>query len=501
MKRLRYKIIIFIVDAIGMILELVASRLISPYFGSSNTVWTSVIGIILLSTSLGNYIGGKIADKQEQKEKLKLTLVISSLFILLIPLIQNEILTLISNFIASEKIGAIIVAVVLFFGPSMFLGIVNPILIKLELDSIENVGKITGQMSAIGTIGGLTGTFLGGFVLVPNIGSIYILYVLNIIVCLIIPLVEFKIKDKFNIYIVISIIFSIIFMSGALNQNSNNGELVLEGEFEKQLSMDTQYGRVLIYNTLFAKQPVRILNIDSGYESATFIEEDKINELVFGYTKLYDLMFQCKDNIQDVLLIGGAGYSYPKYFISHYPNKNIDVVEIDPDVTEIAKKYFFLDKLIKDYDLENNKRLGLITADGRVYLNNTSKKYDVILNDAFSGYNPAKTLTTVEAVRSVKKSLNEGGAYLSNVIGSLDDSKNSKFLKAEINTIKQVFKNVYLIMVDRTDESQISNNMVIGTDRDLEFENSFNIEIDDNEIIITDDYCPVDSILPEKGRR
>ena len=286
-------------------------------------------------------------------------------------------------------------------------------------------------------------------------------------------------------------------MNLSLNKNNNNSDLVLDGNLESTTSLDTQYGRVLIYNMYLENNLVRILNIDSGYESGTFLEEGKVNDLVFNYTKCYNLMFDCKEDIQDVLLIGGAGYSYPKYFISHYEDKNMDVVEIDKDITEVAKKYFFLDKLIKDYDLENSHRLGLINSDGRVYLNENSKKYDAILNDAFSGTNPAKTLTTIEAVTNIKKSLNEGGVYLTNIVGSIDGGKNSKFLKAEVNTINQVFKNVYIIPTENKPAASVINNMVIATDKDIEFKDAINIEIDKNEIIITDDYCPVDSLLPE----
>ena len=207
-----------------------------------------------------------------------------------------------------------------------------------------------------------------------------------------------------------------------------------------------------------------MLNIDSGYESATFTDESKVNELVFDYTKFYDLMFNANIEINNTLLIGGAGYSYPKYYISHYPNKTMDVVEIDNKITEIAKKYFFLDKLIKDYDLENNQRLNLINEDGRVYLNNNAKKYDAILNDAFSGSSPAKTLTTIENVRNVKKSLSKNGVYLTNIISSLE-GKNSKFIQAEVNTLKHVFKNVYVIPCNyQNDLEKTQNNMVIATD-------------------------------------
>ena len=86
MKKYRYEVILFIVDAISMILELIASRVLSPYFGNSNIVWTSVIGMILLSNSIGNYIGGKIADKDRNVNNLKVILFSSAMLIFVIPI-------------------------------------------------------------------------------------------------------------------------------------------------------------------------------------------------------------------------------------------------------------------------------------------------------------------------------------------------------------------------------------------------------------------------------
>lgn len=378
------------------------------------------------------------------------------------------------------------------------MGIITPIILRLKVENFETVGKVSGKMSAIATMGGIVGTFLGGFVLIPNIGSCNILFVLTIILVCLIPLVNYKIKDKSTIFVIVMIIISLISFNLYVNKNNAEGDKILEEQNENHvIYQDTQYGKVIIYNSVSNNQNIRILNIDSGYESATFTDEEKVNELVSEYTKYYDLMFKAKIDINNTLLIGGAGYSYPKYYISHYTNKDMDVVEIDGKITEIAKKYFFLDKLIKDYDLENNKRLNLITEDGRVYLNNNTKKYDAILNDAFSGVTPAKTLTTIENVKNIKKSLNDGGVYLTNIISSLD-GENSKFIKAEVNTLKQVFKNVYVIPCNyKEDIYSVQNNMVIATDEDLTYENSYDLNISDNEIIITDEYCPIDSLVPQ----
>lgn len=505
MKKYRYETIIFTVDAICMILELIASRVISPYFGNSNIVWTSVIGIILLSSSIGNYLGGLIADKKEVNKSLKIILMLTALSIFIIPILQRNVLIFISQAISDIKIGAVLAAIILFFVPSLLMGVLTPIIVKLKLDSMETAGKVAGRITAIATIGGIVGTFLGGFVLIPSYGSIHILYVLTIIVALLMPAVNWKLKDKSNVFTLVIIIVSIVLMIGNIKENNQNGKDVLEGvtkDTSDYVSYDTQYGRVLIYNAKRNNENIRMLNIDSGYESATYTDEGKQNDLVFAYTKFYDLMFKANIDIKDTMIIGGAGYSYPKYFISHYNNKNMDVVEIDAGITEIAKKYFYLDKLIKDYNIEQNHRLNLITADGRTYLNDTSKKYDAILNDAFSGDSPAKTLTTVEAVTKIKNALNNDGVYLTNIISSLEGD-DSKFIRAEVNTLKKVFKNVYVVPCNTLDDLEIAqNSMVIATDDELNLEGikTYDLKINDDEIVLTDDYCPVDTLIPQIKR-
>ena len=496
-KKNRFKFIVFFIDAIGMILELVASRILSPYFGNSNVVWTSIIGIILLSGSIGNFLGGKIADEGNTEKKLKIIFLILVCFIFVIPIINEKILGIIILYISHIKLGAILGTIILFLFPSMLIGFINPIILKIELKNIESVGKTSGKLYAISTLGGIFGTFLGGFFLIPNIGSVYILFFLTIIVLLLIPIIDMNFKNIFNYFIVILTVILIIIMNVYIIKNNSNGKKVLNGNKNTYVSYDTQYGRVIIYNSTYNNENIRILNIDSGYESATYTDEDKIYDLVFKYTQNYNLMFEANKEIKNTMLIGGAGYSYPKYYISNYKDKNIDVVEIDGDITQIAKKYFYLDKLIKEYNLEENKRLNLINEDGRVYINNTQKKYDAILNDAFSGTSPAKLLTTLEAVSNIKKCLNENGVYLTNIISSLEGD-NSKFIRAEVNTIKQIFKNVYVIPCDSVDDVQrIQNNMVIATDYFIDFEGVYELNLKDNEIIITDAYCPVDTLIPQ----
>ena len=497
MKKYRFEIIIFIVDAIVMILELIASRLLSPYFWNSNIVRTSVIWIILLSSSLWSYLGWQIADKKYKERSLKIILIWTALIIFLIPFIQKFILTNIATNISSIKLWAILSTILIFFLPSFCMGTVNPIILKLKLENLHTAGKTAGKISAIWTIWAIVGTFLWGFVLVPNFWSNNIIFVLTIILLVTVFLVNCNIKEKSNIFIIIMAIISYLAFVWFSTWNLDKEDYILSWIKNMIISHDTEYWSVRIYNTSKSWENIRILNIDGWFESATFTDEGKEYELVFDYTKYYNKMFDANTNINNVLLIWGWGYSYPKYYISHYTWKKMDVVEIDGKITDIAKKYFYLDKLIQDFDLTNNKRLNLINDDWRTYLNNNNILYDAILNDAFAWDNPAKTLTTLENIKNIKKSLQKNWLYLTNIISSLEWNK-SRFLRAEVNTMKKIFNNVYIIPCNSKDNLYNAQNiMVIASDDDLSFDDTYDLILNENEIVITDDYCPIDNLISD----
>ena len=494
MKKFRFEILIFTVEFVYMVLELVASRILSPHFGNSNLVWTVVIGIILLSGSIGNFLGGKIADKDNKEHHLKLVLLAISIAILITALIHQSLATLVSLLIQSTSIGSIITTIILFFVPSLFIGFISPIVLKLKLENIEVAGATAGRLNAIATIGGITGTFVGGFLLIPNIVSSYILYMLVMILVCLVPLVDLKLKSWTNLFVSTLLIASIVLLSVNIAINKQNAERILNGEIGYTYTYDTEYGHVQIYNCNEGIEKTRVLKVGNGHESATYTEYSRRYELVHEYLKYYNLMFEAGIDIDSTLMIGGGGYSYPKYFISTYLDKSMDVVEIDGQVTEIAKDFFYLDTLIDEFDLDKTQRLRLITDDGRVYLNKNHKKYDVILNDAFSGVEPVATLTTIEAINHIKKSLTKDGLYMTNVIASIDGGR-SAFLKAEINTLNKIFKNTFVIPCSfLNDTTTVQNYMVIATDKNVTFENSVSLNLSKDEIVLTDNFCPVDQL-------
>ena len=231
--------------------------------------------------------------------------------------------------------------------------------------------------------------------------------------------------------------------------------------------IDTDYGTIQIEETTSRGEPVRLYRHNGAFSSGTFLREEKKYDIVFDYPKKYEEAFRFI-RVQRALMIGGAAYQYPKYFISHHEG-TMDVVEIDPWAEKIAREWFFLDDLYEEYNLEQNKRLNCITADARQFLAATDQKYDVIFNDAFSGSSPVMKLATLEAVTLMKEHLVPNGIYMSNAIGIVYGD-GSDFLKSVLATMQQVFRHVYVMYTNQEDRNGTTkgNYMVMATDQTVE---------------------------------
>lgn len=260
----------------------------------------------------------------------------------------------------------------------------------------------------------------------------------------------------------------------------------------------TRFGTALVFSVEDDHgDAVRVLNVGGMYQSATYLDE-RYADLVFEYYKLYDHMFEIEAQghpVRNVLMVGGGGYAYPKHLIAHYPNTRVDVVEIDPKITAIAERYFFLDRLIEEYETEENGRLGLQTGDGRAVLEALAAdpngvRYDAILNDSFRGKEPAASMTTVEAARAVKGCLVPGGLYLSNVVSALE-GHDARFMRAIVTTLRQVFAHVYVIPCDSDSFADKDNAMVIATDGDYALSDIWDFVTRADDPVLTDACNPV----------
>ena len=483
MKKYKLEIIVFLSGAIGMGLELIAARVLSPYVGSSNVVWTSIIGIILASMSLGYWIGGKKADKNANIDILSKILLTSALFTSAIPLLETAIVKQLAGMVGNLIIAAILCAIIVFSIPSFLLAMVSPFAVKIKSKEDDEIGTLSGRISSLSTIGSIVGTFLMGFVLIPNIGvsNINIGVTLTLVIMSIIAR-EKKDKKYICSTIILVCIMIVLMLLGKWIFKLSNPNILLD--------TDSQYSRIWVKEIQTEQGTYKTLQVDTGLESYINTET---GEMGAKYLRFYDLFEYFNKDAKSTLLIGGAAYTYPIHYLQKYTDKTIDVIEIDDKMTQIAVEQFGLNI--------NDKRLKVYNQDGRSYLNYSQNKYDTILIDAFKGLNAPFELTTYEALTNAKNMLNENGIVLTNIIASIE-GEDSDFIEYEYATYKAVFDDVKIFFVsnkDRTDKQNlilvgIKGNPEIDETKASEYWQYLDMEVTDfktDKPIVTDDFAPI----------
>lgn len=181
MKRNTLEVTVFICGAVVMAYEIIGSRMLGPYVGTSMFVWTSIIGVILLSLSLGYMWGGNIADYKPRADVLSMYIFIAGLFIILSTFIKDLLLDFLLNSISNVKVVSIISSILLFTVPSVLLGMVSPFAARIKMKSIEKSGSTVGNLYAISTVGSIIGVFLAGFYFIPTFKITNILLLLAIV--------------------------------------------------------------------------------------------------------------------------------------------------------------------------------------------------------------------------------------------------------------------------------------------------------------------------------
>jgi spermidine synthase len=479
--------VVFVSGALVMIYEIIGSRILAPFIGTSTYIWTSLIGVILGSLSLGYWFGGKMADRNPNLRVLSVVMFFGGAILSATILVQNIVLSIIASSTVRLEIKAIIAALILFAPASVLFGVVTPYAIRLKMQTVENAGKTVGRLYALSTVGSIFGTFLAGFFLLPFVGSLRTMYLLaGLMFGLSLLLAPFK-QNVQNIFLIL------LFPMAVLVNELFAYSLIVTN---KMHDFDTQYNRVQIYDSTenLTGKLIRVLLTDpNSTQSAMYLESD---DLALNYAKYYHLMRHFNPKFQKTLIIGGAAYSFPKEYLRSYPDKKIDVVEIDPQMTEAARKYF---------NLQDNPNLQIFHTDGRVFLNQNTTKYDVILIDAFTSlYSVPFQLTTVEAVREMEKSLTENGVVIVNLISAFE-GEGAKFLQTEVKTYKEVFPQIVLFKAKPEKLESIPQNIIlIATKANVvNFEsndelisvllkNRYDKPLDLSLPILTDDLAPVE---------
>jgi spermidine synthase len=489
MKKYQLELIIFFAGVITMAFELAGSRILGPYFGASIFIWTSLIGIIMGSLSLGYWAGGQLSVKRSDLQMLSVLLLIGGFLIFITAFGHDYILKRVVKYIPDFRVQVVMSAALLFGPASIFMGAVLPYSVKLKINTVESSGLAVGRLYALSTIGSITGTFLSGFLLLPYFGFLNIMYFLTGILLAFSFWIFFIKKTRFFLAITI---FSFFLLSSVWIKSYTK-----EVDY---IDKDTQYNRIFIYNTSdkATGRPVKMLAVNNEHSSAMFLDGDG---LVFEVLKYYHLIKHFNPGFQSSLMIGGSGYAFPKDYLSKYPEATMDVVEIDPELTNMAYRYF---------ELPHDPRLRIFHEDGRTFINREENKYDAFFMDAYKSMITVPfQLTTKEAIQKIYNILNDDGVVLANLISTLSH-KNNAFLRAELATYKSVFPQVYLFAVqypnpNEKEKEHFQNFMLVGLKSGIkpplssenEELNKFlshivKINIEDDLPILTDDCAPVE---------
>lgn len=475
-----------------MAVELGASRLLAPYFSSSQIVWTIIIGTIMIAMALGNIYGGKSADKSPNPDKLYGRILIAAVWIALIPVAGKYIVlgisallifTVNNNFLI---IAAFCACMVIFVFPLFLLGTVTPSLAKYSVNSLDDSGRTVGTLGAFNTIGSIIGTFVPTFVTIPAVGTsiTFLIFAGILIVLSVIYFVSSRVGYKK--VIISGVIFVVCCVFG-------------HGDSFAFWQKDLTYEGESIYNYLQVseddKQVSLSTNVLFGVQSV-YMKYDTLTGLYYDYAMAAPLMVPDKNpDSMEVLILGMGTGTYATQCRKYFGDMNIEGVEIDEKITKLSRKYFALPDDIN-----------VTTYDGRAFLNASDRKYDVIMVDAYQDITIPFQMSSIEFFRLVKSHLNENGVMVVNMnMRGNDDGDINQYLA---DTISSVFGNVYTVEVDNSTNRELfasDNNDMMGVlndnisgikDADLRFmmnkvrDNS--IAYNAGKLIMTDDNAPVE---------
>lgn len=413
-----------------MAVELGASRLLAPYFSSSQIVWTIIIGTIMIAMALGNLYGGRSADKDPDPDKLYSRIIVAAIWTAAIPVVGKYIIigisallifSVSSNFLV---IAGFVSCMVIFVFPLFLLGTVTPSLVKFSVQSLDDSGSIVGRLGASNTIGSIIGTFVPTFISIPAVGtSITFLIFAGILLLLAIiyfaksglPLNKMK---KVPISIVLFIVCCVI------GHDSNfafwRSDLAFEGEsIYNYLQVYDDSSRVyLSTNVLFGVQSV-------------YVKDKSLTGMYYDYAMAAPYMAGIKEkNDLSVLVLGMGTGTYATQCERYFDNVTFEGVEIDGKITDLAREYFDLPQNVK-----------VTTYDGRAFLNAVDTKYDVIMVDAYQDITIPFQMASSEFFSLVKEHLNDNGVMVVNMnMRGEGDGDINEYLS---DTIASVFPQVY----------------------------------------------------------
>ncbi|GAB4320878.1 MAG: fused MFS/spermidine synthase [Bacteroidales bacterium] len=470
-----------------MLTEISGARLTSPYFGTSVTVWTTLIAIVFGSLSAGYWAGGYLSGRKLSWGILSVILLAGGWATAATAVLGPSFLERSVRLISGFQTRMVLSMIFLFAPPAILFGMVLPYTVRLAVGRMEDAGKKIGMIYAISSIASIAGTFAAGYWLLPAIGHRWTISLAALLMIVIALPVSFQERQRLPAILTVLSLAGLTIVFVVRNKPPKNF-----------IDLDTRYYRVIIYDTKDQDtgRPVRMLRVNNESSSAMYTDND--SGLVFDVLRYYHLVRYFVPGFSHTLMIGGSGFAFPKDYLKTYPDASIDVVEIDPGLTALARKYF---------NVPDTPGLNIIHEDGRTYLNRSQTKYDAIFVDAYKSMLTIPfQLTTREAIERMYNCLNDRGAVFANVIAALGDD--DSFLWSEVATYSSVFNEVLIFPVQYPDPNEeemehFQNIMLVALKNPLhlpppdslirEFlDHHYPVPVNVKSQILHDEYAPVE---------
>jgi|FLYL01.1.fsa_nt_gi spermidine synthase len=405
--------LVFLSSGAVLLIEILAGRLLAPYVGVTLQTFTAVIGVVLAGIALGTWLGGKAADRTDPRRLIGPELFFGGLAALLA---YPTVRTLGPELVQSGDAAAVVLlAGLVTFFPAALLSAVNPAVVKAVLGDLEETGRVVGRLSALGTLGAITGTFSAGFFLVAALPTSVIVLLVGVILCLVGAATWYRWSSRRS-----SALLGLV-PAGLLG--------VATLALPHPCDIETAYSCARIEE----RGPTgRLLVLDTVPNSYVDLADPQV--LAFTYTRMFAAVVDAyTSGPVDLLHIGGGGFTMPRWTSATRPGSRNVAIEIDPALVELARRHLALDEV---------EGLEVLVGDARVLLPRLSTDgFDVVLGDGFSGIVVPWHLTTVEFAREIERVLTPSGVYVLNLIdrGDLD------FVRSEIATLERVFDHVALV--------------------------------------------------------
>jgi predicted membrane-bound spermidine synthase len=499
-------LLVFFGGAVVMTVEMSASRLLAPYFGTSLFIWANLIGLVMIYLTLGYWLGGKLADRYPRRSVLYGITAVAGFMVGVIPILSKPILSWslagFSDYSIGVFYGSLLGVILLFSVPLILLGFVSPFAIRLRMVGVTGAGGTAGGVSALSTLGSILGTFIPVFFLIPYIGTAATLYTASatLLVFSILGLLVSGAVKPAAIYagLLVVVLGLMLFAPKGLVKEPQRGTLVEEKESAYN------YIQVVKEGTEYE------LMLNEGHAIHSIYNPD---QLLTGGPWDYWLIapYFNKDfrpsDMKGMAMIGSAAGTAMHQYDVVYPGVPVDGVEIDPEIVDIGNKYFGMSTL---------KNATTHEEDGRTYLqtDGKNKKWTVIGIDAYRQPYIPFHLTTQEFFQEVSNHLVDNGVAMINAGRTQSDTR---LVAALANTMRTVFPNVYVI-----DVPTMANSMVIGTkqptqignfadnaaqitdpiltqvfDASLQKGNIREIQPDPKGYVFTDDRAPVEEVIDQ----